>query len=293
MASAAPPAAAAVVYLKDGSQVRGTIVSATARDVQLHTDSGTLRIDTEKISRIDYAETAAPTGSVEPPDAELPPTPAGRRGPSEALGEPAQTFWFDFGLASPMSRLGPSSTGGTSARNGATGIRFGGEYLRAMSPQVDAGLSLHYFHRSAIDDYGLVPYGHSVISGDTLMPLAVVKYTLSKRGLARPYLLAGLGANYTSTVVDAEPVDGFSWSDTGTWEPRRLVDDSKWGLASRLALGIDFYHGDPTLVGLEIGWLGVHNDRYAGTPAGRDLGLDSVKGGLNALSVSIKWGLRF
>jgi len=50
------PAAAAVVYLKDGSQVRGTIVSATARTVRLHTVNGDLNIQAADIRRVDYAE---------------------------------------------------------------------------------------------------------------------------------------------------------------------------------------------------------------------------------------------
>ena len=40
-------AQAAIVYLTDGSRVEGTIVGATARDVQVHTAEGTLTISAE------------------------------------------------------------------------------------------------------------------------------------------------------------------------------------------------------------------------------------------------------
>jgi hypothetical protein len=289
---------AAVVHLKDGSQLRGTVVSATARDVQLHTEHGVLKIDAEKILRIDYAETGAPSvaPAATPPPAETPPVPSHDRASYNVQVDPGpmnQSFWFDLGMISPLSRLDPAGTGGIPARNGGTGFRLGGDYLYSLSPQLATGLGFHYFHRGTVDDFGLIPTGQATITGDTIMPLALLKYTFTRRGAARPFVLAGLGANHTSTEVDAQPLEGFAWSDTGTWENRRLVDDSKWGLASRAAVGIDFHHADLSVIGFQIGWMGIHNRRYQGTLAGKDLGLDSVKGDLNALDVSLRWGWKF
>src|SRR5689334_3018076 len=45
---------AATIYLKDGSQLKGTVVGATARDVDLYTQDGTLHISTDRILRVDY-----------------------------------------------------------------------------------------------------------------------------------------------------------------------------------------------------------------------------------------------
>src|SRR5260221_12856011 len=72
-------AQAAVVYLKDGSQVHGTVVSATARDIELFTPHGTLHINADQIVRIDYAENESkPPPSSEPtsPPTQTPPSPA-------------------------------------------------------------------------------------------------------------------------------------------------------------------------------------------------------------------------
>ena len=55
----ASAAQAAVIYLKDGSQVRGTVVSATARDIQLHTPDGVQTISTDRILRVDYSESGS------------------------------------------------------------------------------------------------------------------------------------------------------------------------------------------------------------------------------------------
>src|SRR4051812_29443907 len=65
----AASAHAAVVYLKDGGTLRGTIVSATAGDVQLHTDQGAVTISTDRIQRIDYNDDGpqAPAPSETPP----------------------------------------------------------------------------------------------------------------------------------------------------------------------------------------------------------------------------------
>src|SRR5579859_5244416 len=49
---------AAIVYLRDGGELQGTVVSSTSSSVELRTSEGTVRIPTSKISRIDYAQAA-------------------------------------------------------------------------------------------------------------------------------------------------------------------------------------------------------------------------------------------
>jgi hypothetical protein len=283
------PALAALVYLKDGSRLRGTVVGATARDVQFHTDQGTMRLAADQILRIDYAETE--------PSAQPAPSSTSQWDaqpwPERRSQEFKQVFFFDLGLASPLSRLDAASTGGQSAKNGGSGLRLGVGYLYELSPRLSAGMDFHYFHRGARDDFGLIPAGHARISGDTVAPLMVLKFTPADHGPIRPYILAGLGLNHTSTVVDATPLEGYSWSDTGTVETRRLIDDGQWGLASRAAVGVDFQSEEPGILSFEVGWLGVANKRHGGTPAGRDLGLDGTTGSLSALSATMRWGWKF
>jgi hypothetical protein len=192
-----------------------------------------------------------------------------------------------------LSRVDASSAGGGRSHNGNSGILFGGQYLALSSPQTAWGLHAEYLGRTSNDDIGFIPSTLSSISGDTLLLLGVVKYTLTRRGAARPYFLLGAGADYTTTLIDARPLSGFVWSDTGTDEARRLVDDDRWGFASTARLGIDFNMMEPSVLGLEIGWTGVYNSRAPATPAGRDLGLESVTGQMDALTVAMRWGWRF
>lgn len=290
----AAPVSAAVVYLKDGSQVRGTIVSATARSVRLHTDNGDLDIQASQIRRVDYAEDEP---QVVPTVREAPEPVVVRRRPSreEATAEEGgdQMFSIGFGFASPVSRVDFSSTGGGTGDNGDTGLLLGGQYSYFLSPRLATGFDVEYLNRSRTGSQSLLPNSNTDVFGNTLLMLATARYSLTNHGTARPYILAGIGPNRTSTVVEATPDDGFGWSDTSTSETRTLVDDSHWGLAGTARFGIDFMLADPALFSLEIGWTGISNSSYGATRAGKDLGLDNVSGNLSFMTVAARWGWRF
>src|SRR5689334_15256583 len=66
---------AAVIYLKDGSRLRGTVVGATAQNIIVHTADGILTITNDRLRRIDYEETAI---EVPPAAAVVAPVPAQR-----------------------------------------------------------------------------------------------------------------------------------------------------------------------------------------------------------------------
>jgi hypothetical protein len=282
---------AAVVYLKDGSRIQGTIVSATARDIQFHTADGMLNIPNERIERIDYADTDAPP----PPRVQTAPVPP----PSSRLSlyRPSNLrhyFSFDMGLAIPFSRIDFESTGGGSDNNGDIGIVLGGHYLYQLSPRWGAGLMLDYIHRSRTASQSLLPASSTDVSGNTLLILPTAKFSLATAGPIRPYLLAGAGVNRTSTIIDATPNPGYEWSDTSTFETRTLMDDTHWGFASTLRAGLDFYGPyDPAVWTLELGWTHMANPSYDATPAGRDLGLESVTGNIDALFIALRFGWRF
>ena len=116
---------AAIVHLKDGTQVNGTIVSATANNVQVFSDGKTIDLASDKIERIDYdpAPPPPPTGTRRYPRRSLPP-----REPVD-FNDMRQMFSFNLGLDAPLSRVDFSSVGGGSADNGDAGILIGGQYL--------------------------------------------------------------------------------------------------------------------------------------------------------------------
>jgi opacity protein-like surface antigen len=270
-------ARAAVVYLKDGSQVGGTIVGATARSLQLHTPDGDLTIDSERIERVDYNATSI-----------APAAPREERDEKET-----GLFSLGLGFVSPLSRINFNSTGGGSDDNGNTGFLISSHYLHRLSPRWAIGVGVEFFNRSDTGSQSLLPNSQTDVSGNTLLLMAIARYVLIPQGSVHPYLLAGLGANRTSTTIDATPNSDSEWSDTNTFETRTLVDNTRWGLASSMRLGVDFDLMDPAVFTLELGWTGLSNRSYPATGAGQDLGLNDVTGHLNILSMALRWGWRF
>jgi hypothetical protein len=126
------------------------------------------------------------------------------------------------------------------------------------------------------------------------MMLGVMKYSLTDRGQARPFILAGLGPDRTSTVIDVTPNPGYGWPPDGTsFETRRFVDESNWGIASTLRFGIDFHFMEPALFSLELGWTEISNGRFQATAPGQDSGLSSVTGSIGAINILGRWSWRF
>jgi opacity protein-like surface antigen len=291
LAALAVPASAAVVHLKDGSRVRGTVVSATARDVRVHTENGTLNIEADKISRIDYDEKEAEPERSAPEQVRYRPRAAEPE--RRSTGEAPQMFSINFGFSNPLSRVDFSSTGGGSGDNGDTGFVLGAQYAYYVTRRLAVGMNLEFMNRGQTNSHSLLPSANTDVFGNTMLVMPVLRYSLTSEGTARPYLLAGIGSNRTSTIIESTPDAGFIWDDTSSAETRTLVDESRWGLATTARFGIDFMLADPALFSVEFGWTGISNSDYAATRAGQDLGLEKVTGDLNILTIAARWGWRF
>lgn len=283
--AAAIPAHGAVVHLKDGSRLTGTVISATARDVELHTAQGVHKIDADQIIKIDYSE-GAPAPS---PEASSPPSQWVRQAPEET----SQEMSFEAGVAFPLTRIEPQGTGGSAAKNGDAGARLGVRYLHDIGRRWEAGVDVAFFSRDTGADLSLIPAAETDVYGGSFLAMGMVKLGLTDRGEVRPYLSAGAGVNHTSTVVDARPLLGFAWSDTATDETRRLVSDDAWGPAAAASVGVDFPYMDSAVLSFDLGWTGIFNRKYRASPAGRDLGLTETTGRLDVVSVALRWGWRF
>lgn len=207
--------------------------------------------------------------------------------------ESNQSFAIDFGLATPLSRINFNSAGGGSDNNGNTGLLIGGQYLYHHTPRFGTGFDLEYFNRSATDSTSLFPDAITNVSGNTMLMMGLMKYSLVDRGPTRPYFLGGLGLDRTSTIIDVTPRLGGTWIDTGTDETRTFVDDSNWGLAYTARLGIDFHMFYPSFFSLEMGWTGMSNRSLPATTAGQDQGLNDVTGNLSAFTFAGRWSWRF
>jgi hypothetical protein len=300
LAAAGLRAEAAVVYLKDGSRLSGTVVGATARDIQLYTPDGTLRISTDRIASIDYQGASAPAGAAGPA-APQPPAPvyqperAARsrfaRGERETPGPNAVSL--DMGIAAPLSDIDFHPLGGGSASNGDVGAGLGLQYLRYVDAHWAFGADFQWLDRSETDSFGLLSNAHAHVSGDSVVFLGLFKYDILTQGDARPYVAAGAGFHSTNETIDARPDQGFVWSDTLTDEHRRLVDDTQTGPAGTVRLGVDFYVIEPSVLSFEAGWTALGGATYHATGQGKNIGVDGVSGPVHILTILFKWGWRF
>lgn len=281
------PAGAATVHLKDGRRLVGTVVSATARDLELFTGGGTTRIPTSDILRVDYEETApAPA-----------PAPAGAPVPSRQLlykEEPArQQLGIDLGLSIPTGDVDFASVGGGTASNGDVSASVGGHYLYFPRPRLGVGFGVEYLARGPTSSPGLLPAADSEVSGGSVALMGLLKWILAFGDTVQPYVLAGLGTARSWTVVDSQPRPGFVWSDTGTDETRRLVDGRAWTPAGTARLGLEFWPASPGVFGIEAGWTAIGAANHGATAAGRAIGLSGVSGAIHIITVGGRWGWRF
>lgn len=287
LASAAPPAGAAVVRLKDGARIEGTVISSDARELVIRTPAGPRRVDAALVRSVEYEPAPLP--------AEAPRAPAYAPPPEPWRSDDKNLFSFGFGLAAPLSHVDFHAVGGGRASEGDLGPAVGVRYLRSVTSRLAAGVDLDYFHRAATDSPDLLPLADSSVVGDNLLMLAVARWHMIDHGSVRPYLLGGAGASRSWTRIESAPIRGFAWTDTGTDETRRLVDGSAWAFAAAARLGVDFDwdFADPAVIGLEAGWTALESRTYGATRSGRDLGLTSVSSRLDAFTLAVRWSLRW
>ena len=290
LAASAIPASGAVVYLKDGSRVKGTIVGATAMDLTVLLPEGTLTISSDRIARVDYSDS-----SEVPPPPSMPTPPPPAAPPPEPAEEPEardhkQLISPAFGFAVPLSNV---NVAGQSIPNGYAGGLTGVQYLYFFNDRLAAGADFTYFNRSPTDAQAFLPNTVAHVGGDTTLLMAVLRYELRDSGRVRPFILAGAGGGYSTLRIDARPVSGATWLDTGTAEYRRVVDGSAWRPGATLRAGLDFVFFRRMMITAEMGWTGLSGARYAATSLGQALGLGDATGPVNALAFSARWGWRF
>jgi hypothetical protein len=297
-------AQAAIIYLKEGGQLEGTVVSSTDREVILDTSQGRVSIDLNRVARIDYAAGTAPAREAAPPPAPSVTVPPPeyrvrrwRRRPDyeePPSGPRSHNLSFDVGGDAALNSVSLSGTsGGNTANDGDGGVLVGMQYLYRPSRQVALGLEFHYYDRSPTDSPNLLPSAESHVFGDSELLMGVVKFSLVDRGFARPFVLLGAGGARTSTTVNAHPQFGSAWSDTGTTETRTLVNDSAFGAAGSARFGVDFGFANPYVFSLEAGWTGVTSATYGATAQGQALGITGVRGPVNYFTFAARFGWDF
>lgn len=279
----------ATVHLRDGTKVVGTVVGATARDLEVFTGGGTTRIPTASILRVDYDEAAAPA-------------PAAPAQPATVTKAPRETLWkedrsqqlgFNLGLSIPVGDVDFAPIGGGSGANGDVSAAFGGHYFYFPSQRFGWGFGVDYLSRGPTSSPGLLASAESSTSGGSVTLMGLAKIILKRGEAVQPYLLAGLGAARTWTTIDSQPNPGFVWDDTSTDEARRLIDGRAWGPAGTARVGLDFWPEAAGVFSLEAGWTGIGGATYSATPQGRAIGLSGVSTSVSIVTVGGRWGWRF
>ncbi len=151
--SASGAAQAAVVYLKQGGHLEGTLLSSTGGALVIETAQGRVSVDLSRVKNVDYGRAPVPA----PSDLPAP----------QALPAGSQMLSLDFGLAAPLNDVRLSGTaGGASVNDGATGPAFGLQYLYYASSRLGWGVEFDYFNRNDADSANLLPSEPSASNGE-------------------------------------------------------------------------------------------------------------------------------
>jgi hypothetical protein len=293
------PLAADTIHLKDGTSVQGTIMGAGPERIEFNTVNGTMTIPRDRITGIELspaeAPPAAPPAAVPPPPEAPPPAdllgrklPAYREAPG--FGPGADILAVEFGLSIPVSQVNFAGIGGGNAVNGDVGPLAGLQYLHQFDHHLSLGAEFEYADRSSNDTFSLSPTGEAHIYGDSEIFLAEGRWSLRDQGLARPYILGGLGAHRTSETIDVRPFPGFAWPATNTYEPRRLIDGDLWGFASCVRVGVDFHMDHSTSLGFDLSWLRLSGGTYAATSQGEAMGLTGISNPVHLITLAARLG---
>lgn len=233
---------------------------------------------------------------------------------------PPQEVNLEIGAAQPISDIAVNSMGDGKGRDGAPGVESGLQYFYdPASPKFGVGFDLDYLQRMPWDSHNLIPNASSDVSGQSYVILAAIKYRLDTEVISAgtPYVEAGVGAGLNSTVITAQPEPySTGWVNTGTYESRELVDDSRWVPAASVKFGMDFQISARASLGAEVGWTGLADADYDSTAAGKAAGIGcpttgfasmlgcsgssghqysiiNASGPLNLLTIGLHWNYKF
>jgi len=171
---------------------------------------------------------------------------------------------------------------------------IGGQFLYFFhdSPCLAAGFDISHAGFGNHDSTELLANRATQSSADNTTGLVVLRLSYPK-GHFRPYIEGGVGAHHTSLSLDGAPINGTTWSDTGTAEPRTLVDDGHMGAALEGAIGIHIYFTEQFFIGAELKILSLGGKDFTPTPAGIHEGLLDPRGGVSESGIGFMLGLGF
>jgi len=171
---------------------------------------------------------------------------------------------------------------------------IGGQFLYFFhdNPCLAAGFDISH---ASFDDFNssqLLANRLTTSSADNTTGVAILRLSYPK-GRFRPYIQGGIGAHHTSLSLTGIPINGSTWSDTGTTESRQLLNDGHIGPAFEGAVGMHIYFTERFFVGAELKILALPGKAFTPTAAGANEGLQNPTSTLSEAGLGLMLGLGF
>ncbi len=169
---------------------------------------------------------------------------------------------------------------------------IGGQFLYFTSESLAVGFDISHADFDDHESSHLLTNRFTKSSADNTTGLAIVRLSYPK-GHVRPYIEGGLGVHHTGLNLEGTPINGTTWSDTGTTENRTLLDDGQIGLALEGAVGTHIFFTERVFVGIELKILALAGKEFEPTSAGVHEGLLSPRRGTSEAVLGLMLGLGF
>ncbi len=171
---------------------------------------------------------------------------------------------------------------------------IGGQFLYFIKDMPSLAVGFDVLH-AGFDRHNstlLLPNRYTQSSADNTAGFFVGRLSYPK-GRFRPYVQGGVGVHHTALQLQASPINGFSWPDTGTSEDRNLYKEGHTGPALEGAIGIYFYFVENFFIGAEYKEIGLFGPDFSPTMAGRSEGLGDTKGSVGESMIGFMAGFGF
>jgi opacity protein-like surface antigen len=171
---------------------------------------------------------------------------------------------------------------------------IGGQFLYFFhdSPCLAAGFDISHASFDDFNSYQLLTNRFTSSSANTTTGVAIVRLSYPK-GHFRPYVQGGLGLHHTSLSLTGSPINGTTWSDTGTTEQRQLLDSGHIGAALEGAIGLHIYFTERFFIGAELKVLDLMGQEFEPTAAGAHEGLQRPDRTVAESGIGLMIGLGF
>jgi opacity protein-like surface antigen len=177
---------------------------------------------------------------------------------------------------SQFEQQNPSDSNNTiKERVAAPGAAIGAQFVHFLSARPNIGLGIDVL-RSSLQEEDSSTINPTYNTKSRFQPttvMALAKVTFGE-GKIHPYLFGAMGFHRNSFYLDFEPkTTSPGWSDTGTRETRRFIDNTVTGFAGGAGIGMDISLTSNLFIGAEARGTYLGSGDYGTTAQAKALGL--------------------